>query len=169
MTHPDVNKLIEQIGQHQELYQKLAEVLDLEQKSLIQFNLDSLSAIGRSKGTIVACIQESVDRLAKKIRAMAEGLGLAGDPLPTLDQLAQSLGEPEAGRLRRAGQSLSRTKRDALQHNRDNQNYVTEALGFVEDYLTVIRDAVQAPSNRYLPTGVVASGTPQALKLNRNV
>lgn len=169
MMRPDVSELLERIERHLELYQELAEILVREQENLIRFNLDRLAETSRSKGTIVERIGQSVARVAESIRTLAAGLGLPGEPLPTLAGLSEALDEPASGRLRRAAQRLARLKNDTFGHNQDNQDYVKEAIGLVEGYLSVVRDAVQPASGRYLPTGMVAAGASQPLKLDRNV
>lgn len=169
MIRPDVTDLLERIERHLELYEELAQVLVREQENLIHFSLDRLAETSRSKGMIVERIGHSVLQVAETIRTLAARLGLPGEPLPTLAGLAETLDEPASGRLRRAGQRLARLKNDTFRHNQDNQDYIQEALGLVEDYLSVVRDAVQPASGRYLATGLVAAGEPQALKLNRNV
>jgi len=131
-------KLLDLLARHIGFYQNLAELLSQEQKSLITLDHDHLLRLARAKEIIIKEIAKNSGLLAGRVRQLAERYGLNLEPLPSLIQLSEVCPEPFSGPLRRAGHTLARLKQDVSLHNRDNQDYVKEALGLIESTLNIL-------------------------------
>lgn len=158
------------INRQIENYRRLAGLIEDEQQNLIDLNLDRLQKTVKAKEQVAEDIKLLVRPLAERIRELALKTDLPTDPLPTLAQLSGVTENPLAEFLRKSWQTLARLKRDISRHNQDNRGFIEEALGFVENSLSILTGVKFYQADRYQQTGLkVQSPSMMPMKLNREI
>jgi len=158
------------INRQIENYKRLAGLIEDEQKGLMNLDLDLLHETTRAKEGVAEDIRLLVQPLAERIREFARTSGLPADPLPTLAQLAEHTEKPLAEFFRKSGQTLARLKRDISRHNKDNRWFIQEALGLVENSLSILTGVTLNETHQYQQTGLKVRSQPLSpLRLNREV
>jgi len=168
--HQNADNLLDLLQSQIGHYQKLSELLEQEQKNLIELNLDKLQKISKVKEDTVQDIKLLIEPLAGEIKTLAQKLGLETNPLPTLTQLTEYLSGPLSGRLRKSAQDLAAIKTDVFKHNQDNQHFIQETLGLIEGSLGILTGANLGKAKQYLPNGQqAATESSRPVKLSREI
>ncbi|MEW5724672.1 MAG: flagellar protein FlgN, partial [Thermodesulfobacteriota bacterium] len=136
-----LDELTRLLKKHIGHYEKLAELLSLEQAALMDLDLERLQKVTKAKETMALKIKLLVPALAQAITEAAGLLGVPAEPLPTLAELSQAALEPYRTRFEKAGVALARLKRGVLRHNEDNQVFVREALDMVSGSVAILTGA----------------------------
>jgi hypothetical protein len=151
-------------------YKRLAGLIEDEQKGLMDLDLDLLQETVKAKEEVAEDIRLLVRPLAERIQEFARRAGLPADPLPSLAQLAEHTENPFAEFFRKSGRALARLKRDISRHNKDNRRFIQEALGLVENSLSILTGVKFDETDQYQRRGLKVRSQPMnPLKLNREV
>ena len=166
----ELQELMKLLGQHLNLYGKLAEILALEQSALLELDLDRLQKITKGKETIALKIKIHVQALSSSIKTAAAALGLPVDPMPTLAELAAAAPKQVSGHLEQAGSRLARLKRQISSHNNANHAFVQESLSLVSGSIAILTGAHTRPRQGYLRNGQEAPAAGhQAIRVSKEV
>ncbi len=168
--NPATFGLMALLNRQTENYRRLAGLIEDEQQNLIDLNLDRLRETVKAKAQVAEDIKLLVKPLAEAIGELARETDLPTDPLPTLTQLSGVTENPLAEFLRKSGRTLTRLKRDISRHNQDNRGFIEDALGLVENSLSILTGMKPNQADRYQQTGLrVQSQSMIPMKLNREI
>lgn len=151
-------------------YKALNQLMDLEQKYLIDLDLENLKETARAKEKTIGRIKTQAEPLAASIKELGQTLGIKGETLPTLAELSQTLDEPYSIKLRQAGRELAQIRSEVNIHNLDNKNFVQDVLDLMQDSLAVLTGTLPSSADNYQPDGGQTVSKPiKPAKLNREI
>jgi hypothetical protein len=166
-----VSRLEEQLQEHLGRYQELADYLETEKAQLLNLDLDGLMVTSKAKERLARNIIAGSGELRDSIVQAALMLGLAGDPPPTLAEIAARTPGPYGIRLSEGAGSLARLKNVILRENETARHFVEESLELVTGSINILSGADRVKAEGYGSDGKKDKGVKKALpsKLSREV
>lgn len=163
-------QLVTNLESHLSGYEELYELLKLEQKALLDHNLEAIQKLSKVKEDAVLKIQAQLDRVTEAITALVSALNYPAAGRPSLAQLAQAAPDPVASRINSLRLAIERLKRWITSQNEANQNYVKESLFLINEAIAVLTGAAVKPKTRYLASGLPAPASGhRPIRLDREV
>jgi hypothetical protein len=163
--------LEESLNGQLERYQELIDLLEVEKTRLLNLDLDGLLAVSKAKEKLAESIIRSGENLKESIAGAALMLGMEGDTIPTLSEIAAAVTGPFGIRLSDGASKLARLKNIILRENAAAKRFAEESLDLVTDSINILSGASQIKAEGYGSDGKKEKGVKKALpsKISREV
>lgn len=138
-----INELLRVIGRESEIYRSMLAVIEKERKAAVQSDLTVLNIAAEEKEDILVNLGIVEEQRTRLVTEMAETLGYPPREI-TITMISQVVGEPFAGRLRRAGNDLSTVLNSVKDANHSNKQLFAHSIELLRGSFNLLSELTRS-------------------------
>ena len=143
-----INELLRVIERESEIYRSMLAVIEKERKAAVQSDLNVLNIAAEEKEDILVKLGIVEEQRTRLVKEMAEALGYPPREI-TLTMISQVVGEPFAGRLRRAGNDLSTVLNSVRDANHSNKQLFEHSIELLKGSFNILSELTRSDTVYY--------------------
>lgn len=143
-----INELIHVLERENEIYWSMLAVIEKERKAAVQSDLIVLNITAEDKESIIIKLGIVEEQRIWLVKEIADALGYPPRGI-TITMISQVVGEPFAGRLRRAGNDLSTVLSTVRDANHQNKQLFEHSLELLKGSFNLLSELTRSDTVYY--------------------